>query len=778
MDTSCLECGDELLSDIDPFLSLDFNFQTSVPQQRQPTPADQAHSSVYACDCTGTTPPPLSDPNLFQLQQPLSDASDYGIQASIVEELMQHNLGLPLFEGLQRSTSAFTLPTVSSADRRTTSAPPRYKHIPIPLRYDPQLDHRKLINHVAWLVFLHAATVRTVQLRLLLADPANREAILIMDRTDFPAVVQLFPKMAKCRSMLELFYKDNIFVQHHLGSMFETVDDPYRPFRLVLTPPREHGDPMDVSADPEETKKQLLDNGHVLLTRKSNRATPQRECLVDMALRPPSTHAMATSLSTSTEATGLADSAPSSKRAKKAVADKGKQQHTTLVSYLMWAFDVLPLEAGCHTNISPDAPVANLCNWGCTNEKPAKSREPDLYAPRRPDLPAPRAKKANRCLLRNTEDCRPVLMQPLDDAAGSHPSPLAGPPPSGEPLRKNVSSLQSMPSLGSFSTPRRASPSLPAPLMGTSSQEENEDAWWRQGELELTLESPEKHFGLASKLEFEDQVVSSAFVHEQGYAQQHQQVSQAYAQSNCQLEYQPKDDQQQLYQELHDPFHAQQQNLQPHLQEPSTPAPMHPPLKSLRPHKTVFRTPTSALCDKTNGTYTPTSARRTSSSSKKHTKSKSSSPARVNLRYAKRPKDAYLKHMPDSPMLKNKQLVCFCGNPAHHARHGQPVQEAVQERARYIQKTLQTCVAKTVLPLKTDEATRNGCMPCFCPDCFQSSIAWLNREFKSTNKNYFPLKIEDSELPHVRAYLISLRNDGCDPYVRNLDATQLHHQGY
>ena len=59
-------------------------------------------------------------------------------------------------------------------------------------------------------------------------------------------------------------------------------------------------------------------------------------------------------LTTATEPAG-----PATKRAK-AEVNEAKQQHTTVFSYVLWCFGVLPLEAGCHTNITPD--VGILCN--------------------------------------------------------------------------------------------------------------------------------------------------------------------------------------------------------------------------------------------------------------------------------------------------------------------------------------------------------------------------------------------------------------------------------
>jgi hypothetical protein len=58
-------------------------------------------------------------------------------------------------------------------------------------------------------------------------------------------------------------------------------------------------------------------------------------------------------LPSSTLTTATEPTAPVSKRAK-AEINEAKQQHTTVFSYVLWCFGVLPLEAGCHTNITPD----------------------------------------------------------------------------------------------------------------------------------------------------------------------------------------------------------------------------------------------------------------------------------------------------------------------------------------------------------------------------------------------------------------------------------------
>jgi hypothetical protein len=169
--------------------------------------------------------------------------------------------------------------------------------------------------------------------------------------------------------------------------------------------------------------------------------------------------------------------------------------------------------------------------------------------------------------------------------------------------------------------------------------------------------------------------------------------------------------------------------------------------------------------------------RRTSTSAKK-------AGGRSNLKYAESPRKVFLAQSPSSPLIRKKQLVCYCGNPAHHAPAGEAREEAVSNRAEFIRETLNTCVARERLALATDEALINGAMPCFCPvrhnidvfpclhahpwlyqNCFESSITWLNREFTGSSKHYFPLKLTEAHMPHVRAYLTSLRNDGCDPAV-------------
>ena len=194
------------------------------------------------------------------------------------------------------------------------------QHIPIPLRFNPHLDHNEVIDLVGWLVFLQAATVRTVRLRQHLAEPGTIDAILAMNRTEFPGVVQLFPRMAvrsdwrdymlacllacrqlgrpcmaasyfcghlqKCRSMLELFYKESLF--HHLrfGSMFQSAQDPHRPFRLVLTPPSDSQPVMlpAPNSSLDVITQALLDRGHVLLKVGCPSALPSSHSLHHLPL--------------------------------------------------------------------------------------------------------------------------------------------------------------------------------------------------------------------------------------------------------------------------------------------------------------------------------------------------------------------------------------------------------------------------------------------------------------------------------------------------------------
>eukprot|EP00045_Choanoeca_perplexa_P006598 m.56914 g.56914 ORF g.56914 m.56914 type:complete len:742 (+) comp13698_c0_seq1:258-2483(+) len=740
MDVLAFDPCDQPLAAYDAELAAELHKFGEEQFGRHLTPLEHAGSSLVTTERLTFSPTTFKD-DLAHYHD-TAEAGYDTLSQEVLDELMRHDLGPPqrTVEETLRTTSATVPQFEYQHDRRySCSAPPRYEHIPIPLRFDPNLDHREVVDLVGWLVFLQAATVRTVRLRQHLAEPGTIADILDMNRTEFPGVVQLFPRMAKCRSMLELFYKETLF--HHLsfGSMFQSAQDPHRPFRLLLAPPSDSQPVMmpEPNSSLNRITQALLDRGHVLLKRANKRATPQREQLRHM--RPLSddmdTNTPSKSLTTLTEPAGTAP-----KRAK-ADANEAKQQHTTVFSYVLWCFGVLPLEAGCHTNITPDAPIVNLCSWGCRNDKtPVTQRRSDLQlrdpkrAKRTPTSATPRRSLQAKLEEHGGLQC---YLDPIDAQATDNTSPLLmdaslmGPTPTaGESLQTHASTT----SLGSFASPQRpvltavrqTTPSTPI-LTGVPGLHQVPATGDLGSWLDTFTDPSPPHSFPTSQVSLADQPLDSVL-----FYPRHEPKTPA-----CQM------------------LDSRESSFVKH---PTAMSSTH------RPHKaSAFSTP-AALGDRTNSAAKSQSisdvraGRRSASATKK-------SGGRSNLKYAESPRKVFLEHSPSSPLIRKKQLVCYCGNPAHHAPAGEAREEALSNRAEFIRETLNTCVAHERLALATDEALINGAMPCFCPTCFESSINWLNREFTGSSKHYFPLKISEAHMPHVRAYLTSLRNDGCDPAV-------------
>ena len=339
------------------------------------------------------------------------------------------------------------------------------------------------------------------------------------------------------------------------------------------------------------------------------------------------------------------------------------------------------------------APIVNLCAWGCRNDKSQVSdRRADrhLHDPKRGKRTSSAATSRRSLHAKLEESGTSAALQcyldPIDTQATDGTSPLLNESclMAGESFKTHASTA----SLGSFASPQRPPvPVLTTPGTPGSSTVPGLRKVPSTGDLGpwlhtyTSLAEPTSAMLPPSQASLADLGLDAV---------------------------------------LNGPFYPRHEPKTPACQMLDSRNAAVPPPQSMCPpstsrlHKTsAFSTP-AALGDRTNSAAKSQSisdvraGRRTSSSGKK-------AGGRSNLKYAESPRKVFLEQSPSSPLIRKKQLVCYCGNPAHHAPAGEARDEAVSNRAEFIRETLNTCVSQERLALATDEALINGAMPCFCP---------------------------------------------------------------